>query len=100
MIYRIVRMEFKPENKKKFIEIFYAKRENILAFQGCVSVELMEDKRDKSGVATFSIWENLDTLDSYRNSSTFQETWDIVKPLFSSKPQAWSYSKLMRNEND
>jgi heme-degrading monooxygenase HmoA len=39
---------------------------------------------------TFSIWENEEALENYRQSELFRSTWSKTKVLFSDKPNAWT----------
>lgn len=100
MLYRVVRMVFQEETKDAFIDIFYKKQTFISAFPGCISVDLMDDKRDPMALATWSVWDHEDSLEAYRNSDLFKVTWDEVKPLFAGKPKAWSYTKHVVDENN
>lgn len=99
MLHRIVRMEFTPETKANFVEIFYKKQPFIEAFKGCHSVDLMVDEEDDLVLYTFSKWDANESLQKYRSSAMFIETWKQVKPLFSTKAKAFSLIKHMADEN-
>ena len=86
-------MVFKPEEKERFIQLFYEKQSFIEAFEGCISVDLMVDKRNENALATWSIWQEESFLDQYRQSALFIQTWEEVKPMFSEKARAWSFEK-------
>ncbi len=98
MLHRVVRMKFSPETIRSFIEIFYKKQKFIQAFEGCESVELMNDESDNMVLYTLSKWESNDALQAYRNSDMFAVTWKQVKPLFSDKAQAFSLIKHIADE--
>lgn len=99
MLHRIVRMEFSTETKALFIETFYKKQPLIEAFEGCQSVQLMEDHESEMVLYTSSIWDKNESLQKYRNSAMFAETWKYVKPMFTSKAQAFSLTKFTGDES-
>jgi len=43
---------------------------------------------------TYSLWDNKDSLQKYRNSSLFEEVWIKTKSLFKEKPVAFSSRQL------
>jgi len=92
MITRIVKLTFKPESVQGFKEIFYASQKQILAFEGCIRVDLMNDINNECTFFTLSYWTSEEDLDNYRHSYLFINTWSKVKPLFSEKAEAWSLS--------
>jgi quinol monooxygenase YgiN len=94
MIKRVVKMQFRTEEIKNFEAVFEYKKEKILAFEGCKSVELLKDIKLNNVFFTISVWENEDLLNEYRNSTFFQETWANVKLKFEAPPQAWSLSEI------
>ncbi len=98
MLHRIVRMEFSEATKDEFSKIFYAKKPFIETFDGCESVELMEDQDNPLVLYTLSIWQADDFLQQYRQSPLFIETWKNVKPLFSAKAQAFSLIKHQQDD--
>jgi quinol monooxygenase YgiN len=86
-------MQFTPDSKATFIDIFYKKQPFIEGFEGCHSVDLMEDEADDMVLYTFSKWDENESLQKYRNSEMFIKTWKQVKPLFASKAQTFSLLK-------
>lgn len=92
MIYRIVKMNIKPESVNEFKTIFYDAQKLIKAFEGCSRVDLMKDLNNDSVFFTLSFWESEDDLEAYRQSYLFKSTWTKVKILFSAKAEAWSIS--------
>ena len=89
---RIVKMTFREDAIADFQKIFDERKERIAAAPGCTSVELL---RDGNIFFTYSIWESEASLENYRNSELFISTWSLVKPLFLSKAEAWSVSKVV-----
>ena len=90
MINRIVRMSFQPENVDVFLRVFNESKNYIANFDGCKSLELFCDVNQKNVFFTYSTWENEISLDAYRNSELFLNTWAQTKILFNDKPLAWS----------
>lgn len=91
MLQRIVRLTLMPERRDDFVEIFKTKKSKIEAFPGCISVRLIQDASNPNILGTWSVWEDDDALQAYRDSAMFLETWKTVKPMFADKAQAWSY---------
>lgn len=95
MIVRIVKMTFKPEHLEHFInEVFEHSKKHIRNFDGCTHLELHQDAAHKNILYTYSIWENEDCLNVYRNSELFEKTWAKTKVLFADRPQAFSLEKV------
>lgn len=94
MLIRIVKLTFKPENISSFERIFENSKNRIQGFEGCRSVELYQDLKDRSVFFTYSIWEKESDLEYYRNSDFFKSVWGKTKLLFSEKPEAWSVKQL------
>lgn len=90
MIRRIVKMHFKKDCIEEFKAIYASVRDKIESQPGCYSVELMKDINDPCIMFTYSIWEDKESLDAYRNSNTFKEVWPRTKALFDKIPEAWS----------
>jgi len=90
MINRIVKLTFKPENVDSFQILFKSVNLRILAFEGCKGVKLLRDTHNSNVFFTYSYWENEKSLESYRKSALFDDTWTKTKALFDAKPEAWS----------
>ena len=95
MIKRIVKMSFKPENCEAFKTIFETNWKKIKGFEGCLHVELLQDKNNPEVFFTYSIWESETSLNNYRNSDLFKNVWSATKQLFNQKPEAWSVDQLL-----
>ncbi|KXX72291.1 putative quinol monooxygenase [Flammeovirga sp. SJP92] len=93
MLHRFVRMSFKQECVEEFQNMFLEIRETIESFEGCQSVELLQDATIQCQFMTFSIWENEKALEAYRQSDFFQTTWKKTKLMFNDKPKAFSMYK-------
>lgn len=90
MIVRIVKMEFAPEKVNDFMQLFKATRSKIASFEGCKSLQLLNDVNNRNVFFTHSTWVSEKHLDNYRNSELFQDTWAKTKAMFDGKPLAWS----------
>ena len=100
MITRIVKMTFKTENINTFLNIFNASRNKISSFKGCTYLELVRDEGNKSIFFTISKWRDETSLEEYRNSEVFKETWAKTKVLFNNKPIAWSTVSIFNSLSD
>jgi heme-degrading monooxygenase HmoA len=90
MIKRIVRLSFDIEKLGIFQELFEESKTKIRSFPGCHHLELLKEVNKENVFFTYSIWDSLESLESYRNSELFKKTWKRTKVLFNDKPQAWS----------
>lgn len=95
MITRIVKMTFHTEQIESFLEVFRTAQPKIAAFSGCHGVSLYRDILHSHIFFTYSIWDNSDALENYRQSELFAVTWSKTKILFSDKPEAWSIQNVM-----
>lgn len=90
MLIRSVRMTFKLEKVEEFIDLFQRTKKKIRNFPGCTHLELHADYTQKNIFATYSIWENEEALNSYRESELFKDVWSKTKILFEKQPVAFS----------
>lgn len=97
MIFRIVKMTFKPETVEDFKRVFHDSADHIRAFPGNCGLQLLQDTEDETIFFTYSCWENDEALQSYRNSHLFATTWAKTKVLFGAKPEAWSTESLWKS---
>jgi len=93
MLIRIVKLTFKSENIVKFEDIFKETKQYIQDFEGCLSLELLQDKTNLNIFFTYSQWASEEHLNNYRNSNFFNSVWSKTKVLFDAKPEAWSVHK-------
>jgi len=93
VIIRIVKMTFKPELVPVFLNIFEESAEKIRAFPGCLRLELLENADNPAVLFTYSYWNDVGDLESYRHSDLFNATWAKTKVLFDAKPEAWSLNR-------
>lgn len=94
MIKRIVKMSFQTDKVEDFKAIFKENWKLIAGFKGCSHVELLQDKIHPNIFFTYSVWENENDLNAYRDSELFEKVWGKTKILFNEKPQAWSVNEL------
>lgn len=94
MLTRIVKLTFAPDKVSDFLKAFDERKEMIASFDGCSSVELLRDINNPNIFFTYSKWTNEQSLDNYRNSELFNTVWNMVKPWFAGKPEAWSVEQI------
>lgn len=94
MIKRIVKMSFMPEKIEAFKAVFSANWQHIKTFEGCSHVELLQDQANPSVFFTYSLWEDENAVENYRQSELFKRVWASTKILFNDKPEAWSVAPL------
>jgi heme oxygenase (mycobilin-producing) len=95
MIIRIVKLTFSLHETERFLELFKERQQRIAGFEGCLGVELLRDIKHPEVFFTYSRWQSPEHLENYRHSSLFKETWALVKPHFTAKPEAWSVRSQM-----
>lgn len=93
MIIRVVQMSFREEEVPQFVALFEERKETIRSFEGCLHLELWQDAHNPNIFFTYSIWEDEFSLNHYRFSDFFRDTWGRTKALFKEKPQAWSLNR-------
>jgi len=91
---RLVKMTFKPECIEEFKATFERSKPQILTFAGCSDVWLLQDEHDPKVMMTYSIWDTEESLNTYRESEFFRNTWKHTKPLFADKPEARSFNRI------
>ncbi|MBB3699107.1 antibiotic biosynthesis monooxygenase [Flammeovirga yaeyamensis] len=96
MLHRFVRMSFQKDRINDFKKLFHEVQPTIESFEGCQSVQLLEDADAHTKVMTFSIWEDQEALDRYRDSEFFITTWRKTKVLFEEKAEAFSMFEVKK----
>ncbi|TDH29097.1 antibiotic biosynthesis monooxygenase [Segetibacter sp. 3557_3] len=94
MLIRIVKMTFRPDGVSDFTQLFESRKHLIRNYAGCNHLELWQDQSDSRVFFTYSIWDRPESLEQYRTSHFFNETWQQTKKLFQAKPEAWSVNQL------
>lgn len=94
MLVRVVRMTFREEAVKAFLENFEANKQKIRNFPGCSHLELWQDEDNKNIFMTYSHWQSEESLNQYRDSELFKTVWSFTKTLFAEKPVAFSSKKI------
>jgi quinol monooxygenase YgiN len=87
-------MSFEPGKVEEFKNVFRINWQSIKSFEGCVHVELLQDRMEPNIFFTFSLWQSEEHLNNYRHSELFKKVWGATKILFNDKPQAWSLTEL------
>ena len=91
MISRIVKMQFRTAEIDNFKSLFDSVKEKIAGFEGNRGVQLVQDIAMPEIFFTLSIWASSESLENYRNSELFINTWSKSKALFDEqRPEAWS----------
>ena len=90
MINRIVKLEFKEDKISDFLSLFDQIKNFVNEFPGCLGMKLYHSINNPSVIITHSCWTSEESLNKYRNSKKFKETWIKIKPWFKEKPLAWS----------
>ena len=91
---RIVKMTFQETKVNEFLDNFNKNKEHIRNFSGLEHLELLRNKNNPNIFFTYSIWQSEQHLENYRNSDLFRSVWAKTKPLFASKPEAWSADSI------
>jgi len=94
MFIRIVKMQFQADRISDFLANFSENKYKIRSVQGCLFLDLYQDKKEKNIFFTYSGWESEKDLDHYRNSELFDKVWSETKTMFTEKPQAWSLDRI------
>lgn len=94
MLIRIVDMLFTAEGCEPFLEVFNSSREKIAAFPGCLHLKLLRDKDNPCRMMTYSHWDKEESLENYRQSDLFRQTWAKTKIHFARKANAASFDCL------
>ena len=90
MLIRIVRMTFQKEKVSEFLKLFTQSKHLIRNFAGCNRLELHIDCEKENIFSTYSVWEDEESLNNYRNSDLFKDVWGQTKLLFDKHPVAIS----------
>lgn len=98
MIVRIVKMHFRLKEVERFISVFESSKEAIRNFPGNHHLQLLQDEKDAGIFFTYSIWDDEEALNRYRNSTLFKQTWAKTKPLFEKPAETWSTKRLSLQE--
>ena len=94
MIIRLVKLTFHASGVDEFLNLFISSEESIKKFPGCLELYLYRDNENHPVFFTYSIWKSEADLNFYRNSEIFIAIWNKCKPLFSSRAEAWSLTKV------
>ena len=94
MLIRVVKMSFRDEAIPAFLQLFNERQQQIKEFEGCMHVELWQDRLHRNIFFTYSHWVDAGALEHYRNSAFFADTWQKTKQLFCNRPEAWSVNRV------
>jgi (4S)-4-hydroxy-5-phosphonooxypentane-2,3-dione isomerase len=91
---RIVKLNFKAEHRRDFLDLLENHKSKIRSFPGCSGVDFLNDIADPNLFFTYSRWDNEESLNEYRDSELFKTIWSKVKPWFDQKAEAWSVEEF------
>ena len=83
-------MEFQEVELDYFLALFESIKLKVNDTEGCTGMKLLYSEEQPNVVFTYSIWENVEALNAYRNSPFFKDMWADIKPRFSKPAKAWS----------
>lgn len=95
MLYRIVRLHFRPETLRLFLDYLPLYQEAIRASEGCLHLRILQDRSDSNLIFTYSLWREEADLERYRHSELFRSVWSQVRLWFAEPAQAWSLDPLV-----
>src|SRR5258705_2565167 len=95
MITRLVKLQFQSARVPEFLALFHSVEDEIRAFPGCQMLNLFQDSMKKDIYFTYSEWNSIEDLETYRSSSLFEATWSKTKTYFSKPAEAWSLEKII-----
>jgi heme-degrading monooxygenase HmoA len=98
-IQRIVKMTFQLERCADFETYFDEIKNQVGGQPGCAGVKLLKDKKESGIYFTYSVWNNEDDLNAYRDTALFGSVWPKVKAWFADKPEAWSTTVFLESQN-
>ena len=93
MIHRLVKLTFQPQYVGTFLERFVHLEPKILSSPGCQHLKVWQSISSPNVIFTYSIWDDEDHLNAYRQSAFFRKTWSQTKEWFSEAPEAWSLTE-------
>ncbi|MBC7568444.1 MAG: antibiotic biosynthesis monooxygenase [Spirosoma sp.] len=94
MLVRTVRMTFRPDALPDFHVIFDRSKQHIRAFPGNHHLELLRDPDNPAVRMTYSLWDDANALEAYRQSQLFRQTWAATKLLFAERAVAFSGERI------
>ena len=74
--------------------LFDKTKEKIRGFVGVRQLDLYRDNQNPNVFFTYSIWDNVSHLESYKRSELFKQVWSKTRSMFEQKAEAWSVDKL------
>lgn len=87
-------MQFRPEAREAFVDIFNSSKHLIRAFDGCQHLCLYNEIGRPEVFFTYSMWTSVVHLDAYRKSELFEAVWADTKALFADKAEAWTVEEV------
>ena len=91
MIVLRVKVQVKPENKTKFVDVMKESIDISSKMKGCVQFGLYEDVVDENAFMLYEEWATRADADAYRNSEHFAESGKVLFPLMAGDPDSAYY---------
>ena len=89
-------MTFRPQEVNNFLSVFNTNKQFIAGFEGCISLQILNEKSRPEVFFTISVWESEEHLNRYRDSKLFEDVWGKTKLMFAEKPEAWTLDSLSK----
>ncbi|MRT92865.1 putative quinol monooxygenase [Ancylomarina sp. 16SWW S1-10-2] len=93
MIVRFVKLKLQSQHIADFKKFTEGEKKDIIAFDGCSFLEILQDINNKNLFFSYSHWESEEALNRYRDSAFFKGNWKQVKQWFAAKAEAWSLQR-------
>jgi quinol monooxygenase YgiN len=93
MITRIVKIHFQEDKIEDFLTFFEQVKWEVARQPKCGGMKLLQDKNHPNIVFTYSLWEDEEALNTYRDSELFGKIWPTIKPWFKEKAEAWTVTE-------
>ena len=89
-ITRIVKMTFKTEHITDFEKFYATIRDKVAGQPGCNGVTFLKEQNNTGVFFTYSQWDSVHDLNTYRGTEVFGQIWPTVKNWFGAKAEAWT----------
>lgn len=88
-------MNLHASQEASFLNIFERVKKEIRSQPGCLSLEVLRHETiGDLSIWTISTWDAESSLDQYRSSPLFKQTWSAVKKLFAAPADAWTLTPV------
>ena len=95
MVIRIVKLTMQEANADLFKKYFDTVHDIIRNQPGCQQLQAWQEIHQPNIFFTYSIWNEEQDLNNYRDSAFFLQFWKTVKPWFDAKAEVWTFDKIV-----